>query len=46
VPVRYVLWQAVAVEPVRGLSHAMHFATQYPYRIEEIRKKIDKIRVR
>lgn len=46
VPVRYILWQAVAVEPVRGLSHAMHYATQYPYRIEEIRKKIGKIKVR
>lgn len=46
VPVHYILWQAVAVEPVRGLSHAMQYATQYPYNLEAIRKKIDRIKVR
>ncbi len=46
VPVRYILWQAVAVEPVRGISHIMHYATQYPYKLEELKKKINKIRVR
>jgi len=46
VPVRYILWQAVAVEPMRGLSHVMQYATQYPYKIEEIKKKIGKIRIR
>lgn len=46
VPVRYILWQAVAVEPVRGLAHTLSYATQYPYKLEDIRKKIGKIRVK
>lgn len=40
VPVTYVFWQAVAVEPVKGLSHAISSATAYPYKLEEMKEKI------
>ncbi|MBI2076429.1 MAG: MFS transporter [Candidatus Aenigmarchaeota archaeon] len=40
VPVTHVFWQAVAVEPVRGLSHVISSATAYPYRLEEVKEKI------
>jgi MFS family permease len=44
-PVKYVLWQAVAVEPVKGLNNAVHFTFRYPYEIEkEFRNEIKKIR--
>ena len=45
VPVRYVFWQAVAVEPMRGLSHAIHYTFRYPYEIEkEFKKEIQRIK--
>jgi MFS family permease len=45
VPVRYVFWQAVAVEPMKGVSHAVHYTFHYPYSIEsEFRREIQKIK--
>lgn len=35
VPVRYVFWQAVAVEPARGLKHALVFTFRYPSQFEK-----------
>ncbi len=42
IPIRQLLWQAVAVEPVRGVTHTMHYALQ-PQRLEELKKNIGKI---
>lgn len=38
-PVRYVFWQAVAVEPFRNIHNAVQFTFHYPY---EIRKKFSR----
>ncbi len=42
IPVRQLLWQAVAVEPAKGISHTMYYALQ-PRVLEDIRKKINKL---
>lgn len=34
VPVRYVFWQALAVEPARGIRHAITFTFRYPPKVE------------
>ncbi len=46
VPVRYVFWRAVAVEPVRGLQGAIDYTFRYPYKLERLKKKVnEKIRL-
>jgi MFS family permease len=35
VPVRYVFWQAIAVEPARGIRHAVTFTFRYPSEVEK-----------
>lgn len=41
VPVRYVFWQAIAVEPARGIKHAVAFTFRYPSHVEkDIRDRI------
>lgn len=45
VPVRYVFWQAMAVEPFRGVNHAIHYTFRYPYEIEkEFKNEIQKVK--
>jgi len=45
VPVSYVFWQAVAVEPARGLLNTISYTFRYPYEIEKkFRKEIDAIK--
>lgn len=44
--VRYILWQAVAVEPAKGISHAIQYASQYPYPIEQLKRKIEKMKAK
>lgn len=40
IPVRYVFWRAVAVEPAHGLKHAVEFTFRYPYEFAKLKKKI------
>ncbi len=45
VPVQYVFWQAMAVEPVKGINNAIHYTFRYPYEIErEFKNELRKIR--
>jgi MFS family permease len=45
VPVRYVFWQAMAVEPMKGVQQAIHYTFRYPYEIEkEFRREVRRIR--
>jgi MFS family permease len=47
VPVRYVFWQAVAVEPARGIKHALIFTFRYPPKVEqELRTSVRKLEYR
>ncbi len=47
VPVRYVFWQAVAVEPARGIKHAIVFTFRYPPKVErELRDSVKKLESR
>ena len=41
VPVRYVFWRAVAVEPVRGVQGAIDYTFRYPYKLRGLRKRVD-----
>ncbi len=41
VPVRYVFWRAVAVEPIRGVTSAIDYTFHYPYKLRSIRKSVD-----
>jgi MFS family permease len=34
IPVRYLFWQAIAVEPARGIKHAITFTFRYPSHVE------------
>jgi len=44
VPVRYVFWQALAVEPARGIRHAITFTFRYPPKVErELRDSVKKL---
>jgi MFS family permease len=44
VPVRYVFWQAIAVEPARGIRHAVIFTFRYPSHVEkDIRDSLKKL---
>jgi MFS family permease len=44
-PVRYVFWQAVAVEPVRGIKNVLSFTFRYPSNVEkELRNGVKKLR--
>jgi MFS family permease len=44
VPVRYVFWQALAVEPARGIKHAITFTFRYPPKVErELRNSVKNI---
>ncbi|MBI2579008.1 MAG: MFS transporter [Candidatus Aenigmarchaeota archaeon] len=40
IPVRYVFWRAVAVEPAHGLKHAVEYTFRYPYELAKMRKKL------
>lgn len=40
VPVRYVFWRAVAIEPVRGITHAIDFTFRYPQKIYDMKRKL------
>jgi len=45
VPVQYVFWQAMAVEPVKGINSALHYTFRYPYEIEkEFKENLQKLR--
>ena len=47
VPVRYVFWQALAVEPVHGLKHAVTFTFRYPPKLErELRDSVKNLESR
>lgn len=35
VPVKYVFWKAVAVEPMKGLQHSITFTFRYPHEISK-----------
>ena len=39
IPVRYVFWRAVAVEPARGVNYAIDFTFRYPYKLAKLKKK-------
>mgnify|MGYP001558976546 CR=1 FL=1 len=41
IPVRYVFWRAVAVEPTRGLQHAIDYTFRYPYKLEHLKKRVE-----
>lgn len=44
-PVRYVFWQAMAVEPTKGINGFIHYTFQYPFHIEkEFKKNMDKLK--
>lgn len=46
-PVRYVFWQAIAVEPARGVKHALMYTFRYPSKLEkELRQNVKKIKTR
>ncbi|MFH0949132.1 MAG: MFS transporter [Candidatus Aenigmatarchaeota archaeon] len=38
-PVSYVFWRTVAVEPAKGLAHAVEYTFTHPHDIEEAAKK-------
>ena len=40
VPLRYVFWRAVAVEPARGFVHAVEYTFHYPYELAKLKEKI------
>lgn len=40
IPVRYVFWRAVAVEPARGIQHAIDYTFRYPYELAKLKKKL------
>ncbi len=40
VPVTHVFWQAVAIEPIKGMTHVVSSATSYPYRLDEMKENI------
>jgi MFS family permease len=45
VPVRYVFWKAVAVDPAKGMKNSITVAFQYPYEIEKkFKKEIDNLK--
>lgn len=39
IPVRYVFWRAVAVEPAQGLRHAVEFTFRYPYELAKTKRR-------
>lgn len=39
VPIRYVFWHSVAVQPMVGLAHKISYTFHYPYDIREIKDK-------
>jgi len=44
VPVRYVFWHAVAVEPARGIKHTITYTFRYPSHVEEeLRNSVKKL---
>ncbi len=44
VPVRYVFWHAVAVEPVRGMKHTLSYTFRYPAKVErELHDSVKKL---
>lgn len=42
IPVRYVFWRAVAVEPAQGLRHAVDYTFRYPYELAKVKKLLKK----
>ncbi|MEM7819620.1 MAG: MFS transporter [Candidatus Aenigmatarchaeota archaeon] len=45
IPIRYVFWYAIAVEPARNIMHAISYTFRYPYEIEKkFKKEIDKLK--
>lgn len=40
VPVRYVFWRAVAVEPAHGFRHAAEYTFHYPYELAKLKEKV------
>ncbi len=42
VPLRYVFWRAVAVEPAQGFRHAIEYTFHYPYELAKLKKKLQK----
>ena len=46
-PVGYVFWQALAVEPVHGMKHAISFTFRYPFKVEQgLRENVKKLESR
>ncbi len=46
-PVRYVFWQAVAVEPIRGIQNAIGYTFRYPEKVERgLRENAKSLRFR
>jgi len=41
VPVRYIIWEAAAVEPGRDIRYAIRYAFRHAYKINALRKKVD-----
>ena len=45
VPVRYVFWKAVAVEPAHGIQHALSYTFRYPQEVrDELEGSVKKFR--
>ncbi len=40
VPIKYLFWRAVAIEPVRGISHAIDFTFRYPQHIYDLKRRL------
>lgn len=42
VPLRYVFWRAMAVEPAKGFAHAIEYTFHYPYELAKLKKKLQR----
>lgn len=42
VPVRYIFWCAVAVEPAHGFRHAAEYTFRYPYEFVKLKEKLER----
>lgn len=42
IPVRYIFWRSMAVDPVKGILHALEFTFHYPYEMKKLMEKVRK----
>ncbi|MBI2971748.1 MAG: MFS transporter [Candidatus Aenigmarchaeota archaeon] len=40
VPIRYVFWHAIGIEPAKGLVHSVAYTFRYPYELKKLKERM------